>query len=44
MEESKVHNLEQGAKEFDGITIYFWWNIWREHNQIIFQNASLQPL
>jgi len=30
-------------KTFDGIMIYFWWNVWKERNRRIFQNKSLQP-
>ena len=30
-------------KEFDGVMIYFWWNIWKERNRITFQNKSLEP-
>jgi hypothetical protein len=29
-------------KEFDGIMIYFWWNVWKERNRRTFQNKSLQ--
>jgi hypothetical protein len=29
-------------KRFDGLMIYFWWNIWKERNRRTFQNASLQ--
>ena len=25
-------------KAFDGLMIYFWWNIWKERNRITFQN------
>jgi hypothetical protein len=28
---------------FDGVMIYFWWNIWKERNIRTFQNKSLQP-
>jgi hypothetical protein len=30
-------------RSFDGIMIYFWWNIWKERNRRTFQNKSLQP-
>ena len=30
-------------RKFDGLFIYFWWNIWKERNRRIFQNKSLQP-
>jgi hypothetical protein len=30
-------------KVFDGVMIYFWWNIWKEQNKRTFQNKSLQP-
>ena len=30
-------------KTFDGIMVYFWWNVWKERNRRIFQNKSLQP-
>ena len=30
-------------KAFDGIMIYFWWNLWKERNRRTFQNKSLQP-
>jgi hypothetical protein len=23
--------------------IYFWWNVWKEHNRRTFQQKSLQP-
>ena len=29
-------------KAFDGLMIYFWWNIWKERNRRTFQNKSLQ--
>jgi hypothetical protein len=29
-------------KNFDGIIIYFWWNIWKERNRRAFQQTSLQ--
>jgi hypothetical protein len=28
---------------FDGILIYFWWNIWRERNRRVFQQKFLSP-
>jgi hypothetical protein len=34
---------KEQKKKFDGITIYFWWNIWKERNRRIFQQKSLQP-
>jgi hypothetical protein len=27
---------------FDGLMLYFWWNIWKERNRRIFQHNSLQ--
>jgi hypothetical protein len=30
-------------RSFDGIMIYFWYNIWKERNRRTFQNKSLQP-
>jgi hypothetical protein len=27
---------------FDGVMIYFWWNIWKERNRRTFQNKNLQ--
>jgi hypothetical protein len=27
---------------FDGFMMYFWWNIWKEHNRRVFQHRSLQ--
>ena len=30
-------------KAFDGIMIYFWWNLWKETNRRTFQNKLLQP-
>jgi len=30
-------------RSFDGIMIYFWWNIWKEWNRRIFQQKNLQP-
>ena len=30
-------------KRIDGIMIYFWWNVWKEHNRRTFQQKSLQP-
>ena len=29
-------------KAFDGLMIYFWWNIWKDRNRRTFQNKSLQ--
>jgi hypothetical protein len=29
--------------KFDGVMIYFWWNIWKKWNRRTFQNKSLQP-
>jgi hypothetical protein len=31
---------KQKAK-FDGLLLYFWWNIWKERNRRIFQRTSL---
>ena len=31
-------------KEFVGILIYFWWNIWKERYHRTFQHKELQPL
>jgi hypothetical protein len=30
-------------RKFDGIMIYFWWNIWKERNRRTFQQKTLQP-
>jgi hypothetical protein len=30
-------------RSFDGVLIYFWWNIWKERNRRTFQSKSLQP-
>jgi hypothetical protein len=30
-------------RTFDGVMIYFWWNIWKERNRRTFQNKSLRP-
>lgn len=30
-------------RNFDGLMIYFWWNIWKERNRRTFQNKGLQP-
>ena len=30
-------------RRFDGLIIYFWWNIWKERNKRTFQNKRLQP-
>jgi hypothetical protein len=30
-------------KVFDGVMIYFWWNIWKERNRRTFQQKELQP-
>jgi hypothetical protein len=30
-------------RKFDGIIVYFWWNIWKERNRRIFQQKSLNP-
>jgi len=30
-------------RKFDGLMIYFWWNLWKETNRRTFQNKSLQP-
>jgi len=29
-------------KKFDGMVIYFWWNIWKERNRGTFWHKSLQ--
>jgi hypothetical protein len=29
-------------RSFDGLIIYFWWNIWKERNRRTFENKSLQ--
>jgi hypothetical protein len=29
---------------FDGIVVYFWWNVWKERNRRIFQHSSLDAL
>jgi len=29
-------------KKFDGMVIYFWWNIWKERNRGTFRQKSLQ--
>ena len=31
------------TKTFDGVMIYFWWNVWKERNRRTFQNKSMQP-
>jgi len=28
---------------FDGIVLYFWWNIWKEWNRRTFQPQELHP-
>jgi hypothetical protein len=30
-------------RKFDGIIIYFWWNIWKERNRQTFQQRALNP-
>ena len=30
-------------RRFDGIIIYFWWNIWKERNRRTFQQRSSSP-
>jgi hypothetical protein len=30
-------------RKFDGIMIYFWWNIWKERNRRTFQQKTPQP-
>jgi hypothetical protein len=30
-------------RKFDGLILYFWWNIRKERNRRTFQNKSLQP-
>lgn len=37
----QVHKPQR--RSFDGIMIYFWWNVWKERNRRTFQNKSLQP-
>jgi len=27
-------------REFDGLVIYFWWEVWLERNRRIFQNIN----
>jgi hypothetical protein len=27
---------------FDGIMLYFWWNIWKERNRRTFQHSSME--
>jgi hypothetical protein len=29
---------------FDGLVVYFWWNIWKERNRRIFQNSGNDQL
>jgi hypothetical protein len=29
-------------RKFDGIIIYFWWNLWKERNRRTFQHRSVQ--
>jgi hypothetical protein len=29
-------------RNFDGVMIYFWWNIWKERNRRTFQQQSMQ--
>ena len=29
-------------KDFDGLMIYFWWNVWKEQNRRTFQQQELQ--
>jgi hypothetical protein len=31
------------TRAFDGIIIYFWWNVWKKWNRRTFQNKTLQP-
>jgi hypothetical protein len=31
-------------RTFDGIIIYFWWNIWKERNRRTFQQTSLEAI
>jgi hypothetical protein len=33
---------KQYRPRFDGIVIYFWWNIWKERNRRNFDQLSLQ--
>jgi hypothetical protein len=37
---AKVDNSQR--RKFDGVMIYFWWNLWKERNRRIFQQRSLQ--
>jgi hypothetical protein len=34
---------KEQRKVFDGIMIYFWWNVWKKHKRRTFQNKSMQP-
>jgi hypothetical protein len=29
-------------RNFDGIMIYYWWNLWKERNKRTFQHRSMQ--
>jgi len=39
----RIKTDKDQRKVFDGIMIYFWWNLWKERNRRTFQNKSLQP-
>jgi hypothetical protein len=30
-------------RAFNGIIIYFWWNVWKERNRRTFQNKTMRP-
>ncbi|KAJ1261462.1 hypothetical protein BS78_09G031200 [Paspalum vaginatum] len=32
--------VKQEHRVFDGLTIYFWWEIWKERNRRTFQNME----
>ena len=34
---------KEQRKPFNGVMIYFWWNLWKERNRRTFQNKTLQP-
>ena len=38
----RIKTDKDQRKAFDGIMIYFWWNLWKERNRRTFQNKSLQ--
>jgi hypothetical protein len=40
VEELQIKIDKQSRPTFDGLIIYFWWNIWKERNRRTFNHES----